>query len=326
MFTEPSKTFLRLTPVALVLAVVFGVAGRDRTAPALFLLVMFASLAAGLFVLVARRPDDDATDDQAAAAAEHTIDEGRVPTRANGGPAIAAVGLALGAASFVYGARLAIAAVLVLLFAAVWWIAGDIGEERGRPVNLLPVAVPVLALFAIASLVFFMSRVLLAVPEQASTAIALVVAALVLGGATLIASRPSISASQLVAVLAIVGVLLAGSGAIAAAVGERPEERAHTAGQENAGVSVVARKIEFVTQKIDLPANKASVIKFDNQDAATPHNVAIATDDSFANVLFKGDVVVGPIVATYQVPALPAGTYPFHCDVHPTMKGTVTVA
>jgi plastocyanin len=27
----------------------------------------------------------------------------------------------------------------------------------------------------------------------------------------------------------------------------------------------------------------------------------------------------------YQVPALPAGSYPFVCDVHPSMTGTLTV-
>jgi plastocyanin len=54
--------------------------------------------------------------------------------------------------------------------------------------------------------------------------------------------------------------------------------------------------------------------------------VAIATDDSFTQELFKGDIVVGPISVDYTFTAPAAGTYPFHCDVHPNMKGTVTVA
>jgi hypothetical protein len=38
---------------------------------------------------------------------------------------------------------------------------------------------------------------------------------------------------------------------------------------------------------------------------------------------FAGDLVTGPATATYDVPAIPAGTYFFHCDVHPTqMFGT----
>ena len=40
--------------------------------------------------------------------------------------------------------------------------------------------------------------------------------------------------------------------------------------------------------------------------------------------VFKGEIVSSQKV-TYQVPALAAGTYPFICEVHPDMKGTITV-
>ena len=40
--------------------------------------------------------------------------------------------------------------------------------------------------------------------------------------------------------------------------------------------------------------------------------------------MFKGDIVAGKKV-DYQVGALPAGTYGFICEVHPDMKGTLTV-
>ena len=41
--------------------------------------------------------------------------------------------------------------------------------------------------------------------------------------------------------------------------------------------------------------------------------------------LFKGEIVTGPVVVDYAVPALAAGTYPFVCTVHPNMIGTLTV-
>jgi plastocyanin len=36
-------------------------------------------------------------------------------------------------------------------------------------------------------------------------------------------------------------------------------------------------------------------------------------------------VATGPTTVTYDIPALDAGTYYFHCDVHPTMNGSVVV-
>jgi plastocyanin len=42
-------------------------------------------------------------------------------------------------------------------------------------------------------------------------------------------------------------------------------------------------------------------------------------------VIFKGEIVTGVKTATYKVPALQPGQYPFLCTVHPTMTGTATV-
>ena len=38
----------------------------------------------------------------------------------------------------------------------------------------------------------------------------------------------------------------------------------------------------------------------------------------------QGEIITGVAEATYEVPALPAGTYPFICSVHPNMTGTIT--
>jgi plastocyanin len=47
------------------------------------------------------------------------------------------------------------------------------------------------------------------------------------------------------------------------------------------------------------------------------------TQDPNAQSLFIGEIITGPQTVTYQVGALPAGTYFFHCDVHPLqMQGT----
>ena len=52
------------------------------------------------------------------------------------------------------------------------------------------------------------------------------------------------------------------------------------------------------------------ILTFDNQDDVNttgPHNVSIYTDDTLAEVLFKGDLVNGPATVDYQVPALQPG-------------------
>ena len=61
-------------------------------------------------------------------------------------------------------------------------------------------------------------------------------------------------------------------------------------------------------------------VVLDNQESA-PHNIAIS--DSTGASVFKGEIVTNQKV-TYQVPALAAGAYPFICEVHPDMKGTIT--
>lgn len=91
------------------------------------------------------------------------------------------------------------------------------------------------------------------------------------------------------------------------------------------GVTVVAQGLQFDTNEIDLPADTATTITFTNNDAGTQHDIAIFQDDTLAKVLFRGDLVTGVATVKYEVPALPAGTYYFHCDVHPTMSGSVVV-
>jgi len=92
-------------------------------------------------------------------------------------------------------------------------------------------------------------------------------------------------------------------------------------------VTVTPSGIQFDTSTIDLPADTDSTIHFVNQDAGTQHNIAIfPSADDLANPLFRGDLVTGPDETDYAIPPLKAGQYYFHCDVHPTMSGTVNVS
>lgn len=94
-------------------------------------------------------------------------------------------------------------------------------------------------------------------------------------------------------------------------------------------VKVTAKDTAFDASCLAAPAGKAFTIAFDNEDPL-PHNVAIYSADPMvdknAKALFKGTIITGPKMTSYSVPALAAGTYHFHCDVHPTqMYGTFVV-
>lgn len=94
-------------------------------------------------------------------------------------------------------------------------------------------------------------------------------------------------------------------------------------------VQIVAQGIAFTpdTSCIQVPAGKPFTIHFDNQDAGTPHDVAIfPSATELTTVLFRPPGYLTGVASTdYHVDALDAGTYFFHCDVHPTMTGSVVV-
>jgi len=88
-------------------------------------------------------------------------------------------------------------------------------------------------------------------------------------------------------------------------------------------LSISAADLSFDTDCLAAPADTAFTIEFDNTSPVL-HNVAILDGGS---ALFTGETFTGPKVTTYDVPSLPAGTYTFRCDVHPTqMTGTFVVA
>jgi plastocyanin len=98
-----------------------------------------------------------------------------------------------------------------------------------------------------------------------------------------------------------------------------------TAAKGAGGIRVVAKDTAFDTKEIKLPADTPSKLTFENQDPFA-HNLSIYTDDTASGEpLFTFEPFPGPLAESFPVPALPEGEYYFHCDVHPTMEGTVVV-
>lgn len=90
---------------------------------------------------------------------------------------------------------------------------------------------------------------------------------------------------------------------------------------EEGRVSVVAQDLAYDTDCIEADAGEAFVITLDNRDGA-PHNILI--EDQSGQVVFDGENVTQDSI-DYEVPALDAGEYPFHCHVHPQMTGVLVV-
>lgn len=88
--------------------------------------------------------------------------------------------------------------------------------------------------------------------------------------------------------------------------------------------AVVIRAVDSKWQPstVELPSSAGFTLYFDNADTL-PHNLVFLGADGSRP--FGGDVFTGPAQKVYEVPALPAGTYKLHCDVHPEMNGTLTV-
>lgn len=89
-----------------------------------------------------------------------------------------------------------------------------------------------------------------------------------------------------------------------------------------ADVTIRAQGIQFLDRSVVVPAGRPFTLAFANLDAGVPHNVDIRSEAG--QNLFVGEIVSGVDARVYDVPALPAGTYPFVCSVHPNMTGTIT--
>ena len=86
--------------------------------------------------------------------------------------------------------------------------------------------------------------------------------------------------------------------------------------------SIVAKDLAFQPTEVAAPADQPFTIVLDNQEDV-PHNIAIK--DATGAVVFKGEIV-NKGQEVNAIPALAAGSYPFLCEVHPDMTGTITAS
>ena len=119
--------------------------------------------------------------------------------------------------------------------------------------------------------------------------------------------------------IAVLTVACSGGGSTPAPASMAPGSPGASA-SAGSGLVVVAKDLAFSPTSLTIDADTPTEIVLDNQEAV-PHNIAIK--DAAGATVFKGEIVTSKQV-TNAVPALPAGSYTFWCEVHPNMTGTLT--
>jgi plastocyanin len=131
--------------------------------------------------------------------------------------------------------------------------------------------------------------------------------------------------------LLVMPVLAACSSQPAASASTQPASSASTQPANSApasepptgNIQISAKNLNFEPDSAEIPAGTAFKIDFDNEDSATVHDIDIHLSNPGGEVVFDGATLAGPASATYDVPALAAGTYAFVCSVHAEMQGTM---
>lgn len=82
----------------------------------------------------------------------------------------------------------------------------------------------------------------------------------------------------------------------------------------------------FAETRLAVPADTSFTVRFVNDDEGIPHNVQFFEGSQTSGTPIwapeNDEMIVGIDEVTYDVPALPAGTYAYNCFAHPvTMIG-----
>jgi plastocyanin len=93
-------------------------------------------------------------------------------------------------------------------------------------------------------------------------------------------------------------------------------------------VTVVAKNLQFNPRSITASVGQPLTVTLDNQDAGVQHNIAFFTNRSATTLLTSDsrmDIFPGVAQKSFTFTPSRAGTFYFHCDVHPDMNGSLIV-
>ncbi len=146
---------------------------------------------------------------------------------------------------------------------------------------------------------------------------------------------------RLVALVALMALFMVGCGDdggddVDPLAGGPPPTDAHGGHADHAGnptstcepsgttLTIAAKERKFDKDCLAAPADRPFTVNFDNKDQ-TVHNLMILESHSASEALFDAGTIPNGI-RTLNVPGLKAGTFAFHCKIHPgAMSGTFIV-
>jgi plastocyanin/heme-degrading monooxygenase HmoA len=204
---------------------------------------------------------------------------------------------------------------------------------------MLPLLIPAGVLAFALLVIYGLSRIYLSLPNDAATPLAAVIALAILGLAFYFAANPNLPRWQIGGVVAA-GLAALAIGGVAAAIydeGHKEFVQAEPTAPSTGGGSPGANEIDMVDnafQPASLTVTTGTTITLKNKGQAT-HNVHVAdASGTYASPFCR---VGGPTPCSdpASIPGggsgtilinIPAGTYDFRCDFHPTqMTGKLTV-
>jgi plastocyanin len=332
VFNTVAKLEFGLAAVALILGIALQVAVDEPVGFVLLLGISAAAVLAGLALtgsgIIDRAPRYGT---QSPPIEMVTVDPLLV-SRPNPWPAVTAIAIGILGVGLAVGSAVVYVGVIAVLIAAAGWFAQSWREDpsftprEGTKISdrlIAPLGLPILALGLVAVIVISVSRVLLAVPKEASIAIAGGMAVLLLVAFFILSSRPSVARAGLVFLSGFAVVSVVAAGSVSAAAGYRTFDRPAEASQ---GPLIQAQNTQYKQKQITVKSGDNARITFDNLDKGTYHNIAVYTQASGGRPIWNGEPVRGVKKIVYQHVFDQPGTYSFRCDFHPTaMIGTFTV-
>jgi plastocyanin len=334
VITYATKVLTALAVAAFIAAAVFyGVVGDRLGALLLLFLGTSATLAAVVVIASGERDIAPYVPADAPPPERNATTPGAAATPSVW-PVLTAAAVMVLAVGFATNRAVVMAGAIAVGLCAIGWFAKSWTDhptwtprvsERVSDRFVAPFGLPLLGFGLAAVIAISLSRVFLAVSLEAAPWIALAISIAILGVCAWLATRPRVASSLVMALAAVAAASMVGAGIAGAAQGEREFHHADHA-VEHAHLEVTAKQTDFVEKELTAPANEDVVMEFHNLDPDIFHNVALYQSDAAdAPPIFNGQGFPGVRSMDYEFKTPAPGRYPYRCDFHANMVGTLVV-